>query len=480
MPAGFQVVDLAHDVHSAAGNRAAWSFDFSVDTEANGVSGKSLDNYNFSITISDTDGHSQVYQLQHLGPGNTPWALVGGAGGFADEDGSDIHLSQNSVNIGFNFLLNAFGPDALSEGKHYNIQLSATDAVTGALVGSVQDALTLNSAPVATPNTASVTEDTTLSASGNVITDVPADSDVNGDPIAVSAVNGASANVGAAIAGTYGTLTLNADGSYSYALNNASAAVQGLGATETAPTPSPTRFPMAMAARANAVSTSTLTVTVHGTNDPVVSPATVTADVTEDLVTVTSGSVLDSVTDADTHDVHTVTAVNGSGGNVGTAVGGTYGTLTSQSDGSAEYDLNNAAVNVQALAGGATAIDSFTYTVSDGHGSFATTTLNVNVHGTNDAPVAVADSFTTDEDTLLTNFSVLANDTDVDDGAPETVARINGTAIAVNGTVAVIGGAVTLNADQTLTFTPNPDSMEMCRSPILRKTCLGRNLPRRQ
>src|ERR1700730_2848704 len=246
-------------------SRAAWSFDCSVDTEANGVSGKSLDNYNFSITISDTDGHSQVYQLQHLGPGNTPWALVGGAGGFADEDGSDIHLSQNSVNIGFNFLLNAFGPDALSEGKHYNIQLSATDAVTGALVGSVQDALTLNSAPVATPNTASVTEDTTLSASGNVITNVPADSDVNGDPIAVSAVNGASANVGAAIAGTYGTLTLHAHGSYSYALHNAS--VEGLRDGQTVLDTFTYTISDGRGGAANAVSTSTLTVTVHGTND---------------------------------------------------------------------------------------------------------------------------------------------------------------------------------------------------------------------
>ena len=457
VPAGFQVVDLAHDVHSAAGNRAAWSFDFSVDTEANGVSGKTLDNYNFSITISDTDGHSQVYQLQHLGPGNTPWALVGGGGAFADEDGSDIHLSQNSVNIGFNFLLNAFGPDALSEGKHYNIQLSATNAVTGALVGSVQDALTLNSAPVATPNAASVTEDTTLSASGNVITNAPADSDVNGDPLAVSAVNGASANVGTAVAGTYGTLTLNANGSYSYVLNNASAAVQGLGATETATDTFTYTVSDGHGGAANAVSTSTLTVTVHGTNDPVVSPATATADVTEDLVVVTSGSILDSVTDADTHDVHTVTAVNGSGGNVGTAVAGTYGTLQLNADGTAEYVLNNSAANVQALAAGTTAIDSFTYTVSDGHGSFATTTLNVNVHGTNDAPVAVANSFTTDEDVNLTNFSVLANDTDVDNGAPVTVARINGTTIAVNGTVGVIGGAVTLNADQTLTFTPTPN-----------------------
>ena len=90
----------------------------------------------------------------------------------------------------------------------------------------------VNSAPVATPNTASVTEDLTLSASGNVITDVAADSDANLDPITVSAVNGVSGNVGNAIAGTYGTLTLNANGSYSYVLNNAGAAVQGLGATE--------------------------------------------------------------------------------------------------------------------------------------------------------------------------------------------------------------------------------------------------------
>ena len=196
---------------------------------------------------------------------------------------------------------------------------------------------------------------------------------------------------------------------------------------------------------------------MHGANDPVVSPATATADVTEDLITVSSGSVFDSVTDADTHDVHTITAVNGSGGNVGTPVGGTYGTLQIDADGTAEYVLNNAAANVQALGGGITVIDSFTYTVSDGHGSFATTTLNVNVHGTNDAPVAVADSFTTDEDTQLSNLSVLANDTDVDNGAPVTVARINGTAIAVNGTVGIIGGAVTLNANQTLTFTPNPN-----------------------
>ena len=112
-----------------------------------------------------------------------------------------------------------------------------------------------------------MTEDTTLSASGNVITNAPADSDLNGDPIAVSAVNGASANVGAAVVGVYGTLTLNANGSYSYVLNNASAAVQGLGATETATDIFTYTISDGHGGAANAASTSTLTVTVHGTND---------------------------------------------------------------------------------------------------------------------------------------------------------------------------------------------------------------------
>jgi VCBS repeat-containing protein len=39
---------------------------------------------------------------------------------------------------------------------------------------------------------------------------------IAGDTLHVSAVNGQAANVGHAIAGTFGTLTLNADGSYTY------------------------------------------------------------------------------------------------------------------------------------------------------------------------------------------------------------------------------------------------------------------------
>ena len=43
---------------------------------------------------------------------------------------------------------------------------------------------------------------------------------IPGDTLSVSAVNGNAANVGHAFAGSYGTLTLNADGSYSYSANH--------------------------------------------------------------------------------------------------------------------------------------------------------------------------------------------------------------------------------------------------------------------
>ena len=45
--------------------------------------------------------------------------------------------------------------------------------------------------------------------------------------------------------------------------------------------------------------------------------------------------------------------------------------------------------------------DSFTYKVNDGTADFGTVTVVVTVNGVNDAPVAAADSYATDEDTSL-------------------------------------------------------------------------------
>jgi large repetitive protein len=83
-----------------------------------------------------------------------------------------------------------------------------------------------------------------------------------------------------------------------------------------------------------------------------------------------------------------------------------------------------------------------TYTISDGNGGTTTATIAVTVNAVNDAPVANPSTTITDEDTPV-NVPVLANDSDVD-GNPLTVTA----ASAANG-------SVTINADGTVTYTPN-------------------------
>ena len=70
------------------------------------------------------------------------------------------------------------------------------------------------------------------SAAGNVLTnDLDVDS---GDTKTVVAVNGEATNVGQPLVGTYGTLTLLANGSWSYALNNADPDTDALAQGQTA------------------------------------------------------------------------------------------------------------------------------------------------------------------------------------------------------------------------------------------------------
>ena len=79
------------------------------------------------------------------------------------------------------------------------------------------------------------------------------------------------------------------------------------------------------------------------------------------------------------------------------------------------------------------------YTVTDEHGATDTATLTITLTGTNDAPVAVADTNAGNEDTTITG-SVATNDSDVDDGATLTY--------ALDAPVA----GLTLNADGSYSF----------------------------
>ncbi|UWQ94145.1 cadherin-like domain-containing protein [Rhodobacteraceae bacterium M385] len=102
------------------------------------------------------------------------------------------------------------------------------------------------------------------------------------------------------------------------------------------------------------------------------------------------------------------------------------GTLTDNGDGTYTYEPDD---NFNGT-------DSVTYTISDGNGGTDTATITFNVAPVNDAPDAVNDSVTTDEDTAIT-IDVLDNDTDVD-GDP---LEITGASVpAEQGTVAIVGG----------------------------------------
>ena len=59
------------------------------------------------------------------------------------------------------------------------------------------------------------------------------------------------------------------------------------------------------------------------------------------------------------------------------------------------------------------AVPAATYTVSDGHGGFDSSTLQVSITPVNDAPVDGDEAVSTNEDTAVSG-NVLANATDVD------------------------------------------------------------------
>ena len=114
---------------------------------------------------------------------------------------------------------------------------------------------------------------------------------------------------------------------------------------------------------------------------------------------------------------------------------GTYGTLTLNADGTYDYVLFS---SIHELAQGALVQDSFSYTVSDGSLS-DTGTLTFTITGVNDAPVANPDAAATAENDAV-DIDVLANDTDVDDGA--VLAVVAASAPAGQGTASVLGNQV--------------------------------------
>ncbi|MCE4073632.1 MULTISPECIES: VCBS domain-containing protein, partial [Pseudomonas] len=115
--------------------------------------------------------------------------------------------------------------------------------------------------------------------------------------------------------------------------------------------------------------------------------------------------------------------------------------FTLKTDGSWTFDGKNPAY--QSLAEGETKDIVVKYIVTDEHGATDTQTLTITVTGTNDAPIAYADTATTEENTVLQGQVPAATDVD------GTIASYQLTSDIAQGK-----GSLTFNADGSYTFTP--------------------------
>jgi VCBS repeat-containing protein len=215
-------------------------------------------------------------------------------------------------------------------------------------------------------------------------------------------------SLGNGLHGQYGTLTLNADGSYCY---SADASTNTLGEGETATD----TFTYTVSSGGTDF-TQTITITITGTNDAptitsAVDSATYNDTFADDTFATHSGSLTASDIDAHdtlTYDIAGSTADNSQSG-FDHSVVGLYGTLyINSATGAYEYVANDAAM--EALK--TTVSESFTFSVSDGHGGSDTQSFTVTVNGVNDRPALAAIpgmtyTDTSGDDTFLTKTGTL-------------------------------------------------------------------------
>ncbi|WP_313700339.1 retention module-containing protein, partial [Achromobacter sp.] len=259
------------------------------------------------------------------------------------------------------------------------------------------------------------------------------DSDPDGDPLAITSINGRPMIPGgvSVLGSTGGTFVVQPDGSYVFTPGGQ---YDYLAAGETATS----TISYTITDPSGATSTATVVVTITGTNDGPVSSA-LTNQSGVDAQTDVRYDVSDRFSDTDTSDKLTFSAT---GLPPGLTIDPNTGIITGTIDHSASQGGNNGVYTV-------------VVTATDPSG--ASTSQEFQWDVTNPAPTALADSGTTDEDTSLTvnaQNGVLSNDTDPD-GDTLTVSQVNGNAANVGTAVAGSnGGTFTLNADGSYSFNP--------------------------
>ncbi|SCB30229.1 beta strand repeat-containing protein [Cupriavidus alkaliphilus] len=259
-----------------------------------------------------------------------------------------------------------------------------------------------NHAPAAAVDTSAIGEDNHPNpVTGNVLAN---DSDVDAGNVLAVASPGT-------YVGQYGTLQVNADGSYSYTLDNGNPLVQSLRLGDHVEESFGYSVTDGQAAAA-----STLSIRINGANDV----ATISASTSEDTTVTEAGGVANATAgDASASGTLTVSDVDSGEAHFAAVAPenlvGQYGTFTfDSSTGAWTYTLDNGKADT--LTAGQQVSDSLLVSSAD---QTAQQTITVNITGTNDAATITA---STSEDTAVTEAGGVANATAGDASASGTLA----------------------------------------------------------
>jgi VCBS repeat-containing protein len=299
--------------------------------------------------------------------------------------------------------LNANGSFTYTPAANFHGSDSFTYRASDGTLASSQATVTItvtatNDGPTATDDAYSTAEDTALTVAAPGV--LANDTDPDGDTLSAVAGSGPS----------HGTLSRNADGSFTY--------------TPAADYNGSDSFTYRASDGTLTSNPATAAITVSAINDTPTATDDVYSTAEDTALTVAAPGVLGDDTDPDGD---TLTAAVESPP--------AHGSLSLKANGSFTYTP----------AANYTGSDSFTYRASDGTVESSPATVTITVSAVNDAPTAAADAYSTAEDTILTVNApgVLANDGDPDGNSLSTVLGSGPS-----------HGTLTLNTNGSFTYTP--------------------------
>ena len=356
---------------------------------------------------SDIDQNDVLAVSRIIADGVADGALNGASRTFALASGAQLTVSPDG----------AYTYDPLQAFQSLPEGGSGSDTLIYEVVdsngGSAQESLTIsidgvNDAP--TLDAINVTIGENANIEGDLVNDSNAADIDQGDTVSIFTVEGQGFGSGPVTITRPGEGSLVADGAtYTY-LTLTDFDRLSVGETAT------TSFDFTVSDAFGATASTTINFTITGENDGPTAQDFADTTTEDDVL---AGNLLSesNAQDVDQSDVLTITSfeadgqgqidLNGAEASVDFASGIR---LTVGPDGAYSFDPNG---SFEGLTTGESITEEFVFTISDGNGGEITRAASITINGVNDAPVAVDDAATTDQNTAF-DIDILFNDSDVD------------------------------------------------------------------